>query len=93
MSILRTTLMEIGKWVASDLDTGRILRVANTFVFKEPVFEYSCGFPFLWDEIMLKKIDKSNNQIRLASATFEMFWDRLWMSGFFDSLRPTAPKE
>lgn len=53
ISILRTTLMEIGEWVDADLYTGRIVRVANSSVFKEPVFNYSGGFPFLWDEIVL----------------------------------------
>lgn len=51
ISMLRTTLMEVGEWVAGDLYTGRIVRVANSFVFKEPVFNYSGDFPFLWDEI------------------------------------------
>ena len=53
VSILRTTLMEVGEWVAADLYTGRVVRVANSFVFKEPVFNYSGDFPFLWDEIVL----------------------------------------
>ncbi len=53
ISILRTTLMEVGEWVAGDLYTGRIVRIANSFVFKEPVFNYSGDFPFLWDEITL----------------------------------------
>jgi len=53
ISILRTTLMEVGEWVAGDLYNGRIVRVANSFVFKEPVFNYSADFPFLWDEITL----------------------------------------
>lgn len=53
VSILRTTLMEVGEWVAGDLYTGRIVRVANSFIFKEPVFNYSGDFPFLWDEITL----------------------------------------
>ena len=53
VSILRTTLMEIGEWVAADLYTGRIVRVANSAVFKSPVFNYSGDFPFLWDEITL----------------------------------------
>ena len=53
ISILRTTLMEVGEWVQGDLYTGRIVRVANSFVFKEPVFNYSGDFPFLWDEITL----------------------------------------
>ena len=34
IGILRTTLMELGEWVASDLYTGRIVRIANSFVFK-----------------------------------------------------------
>ena len=53
VSILRTTLMEVGEWVAADLYTGRIVRVSNSSVFKEPVFNYSGEFPFLWDEIIL----------------------------------------
>jgi small-conductance mechanosensitive channel len=53
VSILRTTLMEVGEWVAGDLYTGRIVRVSNSSVFKEPVFNYSGDFPFLWDEIIL----------------------------------------
>jgi small-conductance mechanosensitive channel len=53
VGILRTTLMETGQWVAGDLYNGRIVRVANSFIFKEPVFNYSADFPFLWDEIRL----------------------------------------
>lgn len=51
IGVLRTTLMEVGQWVDGDLYNGRIVRVANSFVFKEPVFNYSGDFPFLWDEI------------------------------------------
>ena len=54
IGILRTTLMECGEWVKSDLYNGRIVRVANSFVFKEPVYNYSADFPFLWDEIILR---------------------------------------
>ena len=53
IGVLRTTLMEIGEWVQADLYNGRIVRVANSFVFKEPVFNYSTEFPFLWDEISI----------------------------------------
>jgi small-conductance mechanosensitive channel len=53
ISVLRTTLMEVGEWVEADLHTGRIVRIANSFVFKEPVFNYSSSFPFLWDEIKI----------------------------------------
>lgn len=53
ISFLRTTLMEVGEWVSADLYSGRVVRVANSFVFKEPVFNYSGEFPFLWDEITI----------------------------------------
>jgi small-conductance mechanosensitive channel len=49
--ILRTTVMELGGWVRSDLYNGRIVRIANSCVFKEPVYNYSADFPFVWDEI------------------------------------------
>lgn len=51
IGMLRTTMMEIGQWVNSDLYNGRIVKIANSFVFKEPVFNYSGDFPFLWDEV------------------------------------------
>jgi small-conductance mechanosensitive channel len=51
IGLLRTTLMECGQWVEADQYTGRIVRVANSFVFKEPVFNYSADFPFVWDEL------------------------------------------
>ena len=45
IGVLRTTLMECGQWVNADLYNGRIVRIANSFVFKEPVFNYSADFP------------------------------------------------
>ena len=51
IGMLRTTIMECGGWVKGDLYNGRIVRVANSYVFKEPVFNYSGDFPFLWDEL------------------------------------------
>lgn len=51
IGVLRTTIMETGQWVDGDLYNGRIVLIANSFVFKEPVFNYSGDFPFLWDEI------------------------------------------
>lgn len=50
IGILRTTIMEIGERVWADQYNGRIVRVANSFVFKEPVYNYSWDFPFLRDE-------------------------------------------
>jgi small-conductance mechanosensitive channel len=53
IGFVRTTVMEVGGWVNGDLYNGRIVRVANSFVFKEPVFNYSGDFPFVWDEIVV----------------------------------------
>ncbi|MGQ0645494.1 MAG: mechanosensitive ion channel family protein [Elusimicrobiota bacterium] len=52
VGVLRTTIMEMGQWVQGDLYNGRIVKVSNSFLFKEPVFNYSADFPFLWDEIV-----------------------------------------
>jgi small-conductance mechanosensitive channel len=51
IGVLRTTLMECRQWVKGDQYNGCIVRVANSYVFKEPVFNYSGDFHFLWDEI------------------------------------------
>ncbi|NJR65778.1 MAG: mechanosensitive ion channel, partial [Leptolyngbyaceae cyanobacterium CRU_2_3] len=69
ISILRTTIMEIGAWVKADQYNGRIVRVANSFVFKEPVFNYSADFPFVWDEITVPV--KYGSDHRLARAILE----------------------
>ncbi len=53
IGLLRTTIMEMGDWVRADAYNGRIVRVANSFVFKEPVFNYSGEFEFLWDEVVV----------------------------------------
>lgn len=69
IGILRTTLMETGQWVEADLYNGRVVRIANSFVFKEPVFNYSGSFPFLWDEIKVPVKYGSNH--RLARQIFQ----------------------
>jgi small-conductance mechanosensitive channel len=69
IGILRTTLMELGQWVDSDLYTGRVVRIANSFVFKQPVFNYSGDFPFLWDEIRIPVRHDSDH--RLARSLLE----------------------
>jgi small-conductance mechanosensitive channel len=68
IGILRTTLMELGQWVNGDLYNGRIVRIANSFVFKEPVFNYSADFPFLWDEITIPV--KYGSDYQLAQEIF-----------------------
>jgi len=75
ISLLRTTLMEIGEWVKGDQYSGRIVRIANSFVFKEPVFNYSGDFPFLWDEIVIP-IKYGSNHL-LARKLFQQVLDEV----------------
>jgi len=53
ISLLRTTVMEIGEWVKADQYTGRIVSLANRVVFSDPVFNYTQYSRYLWDEIMV----------------------------------------
>jgi len=68
ISTLRTTLMEVGEWVNGDLYSGRIVRIANSYVFKEPVFNYSADFPFVWDEVRIPV--RIGSDVRLAKRMF-----------------------
>ena len=70
IGVLRTTIMETGQWVDGDLYNGRIVLIANSFVFKEPVFNYSGDFPFLWDEIKIPI--QYGSDYKMAKEIFEM---------------------
>jgi small-conductance mechanosensitive channel len=76
VGVLRTTVMEIGQWVKADLYNGRIVRIANSFVFKEPVFNYTADFPFLWDEIAVPV--KYGSDYRLAREILNKIADELF---------------
>lgn len=54
ISPLRSTLMETGNGVSSDLYNGRIARIPNGAVIKGPTFNYSQGFRFVWDEVKVR---------------------------------------
>jgi len=69
IGILRTRLMEIGQWIGSDLYNGRTVLVANSFIFKQPVFNYSGTFPYIWDEIHLPF--RYDSDPRIAEAMLE----------------------
>ncbi len=53
VGVLNTTLMECGGWVNGDLYNGRLVRVSNSQISKEPIYNYTRDFPFLWDEIKI----------------------------------------
>jgi small-conductance mechanosensitive channel len=62
LSFIQTTIMEMGQppavqgadpamWVRSRQFTGRIVTVANSKIFDEPVYNYTRDFPFIWEEL------------------------------------------
>jgi small-conductance mechanosensitive channel len=63
IGLLRTTMMETGNWVSRDLYNGRIVRIPNSAVLKGPVFNYSQGFRFIWDEIKVRFTTTSDCQL------------------------------
>ncbi len=75
VGLFRTTLLEVGEWVRGDLYTGRIVRVSNGTVIREPVFNYSSDFPFLWDELTVPVTHASDwrqaHALLLAAAEAE----------------------
>ena len=58
--LLQTSLLEIGNWVDADQSTGRIVHCPHSLVFKEPLFNYTKGFEFIWNEIKIPLTFESN---------------------------------
>ena len=61
ISVMRTTIMETGKWVSGDLYNGRIVRIPNSTVLKGLIFNYSQAFRFVWDEIKIQFTSDSDH--------------------------------
>ena len=74
VSILRTTVMEIGEWVQADQYTGRLVTVANRVVFSDPVFNYTQHWPYLWDEITIP-ITYNSDWRRAGELMLEHGWE------------------
>ncbi len=55
-----TSILEIGNWVDADQSTGRIIHFPNGKVFTEPIFNYTRGFEYLWNEIKIVVTFESN---------------------------------
>ncbi len=54
------TMIEIGGWVEDEQSTGRIVYVPNSFIFRNPVYNYTHGFDFIWNEIKVTITFESN---------------------------------
>ena len=53
---MRTKVMEIGSadgtsWVKGRQYTGRVVTISNKATFTDPVFNFSTGFEFIWEEL------------------------------------------
>ena len=61
--LFQTTLLEVGEWVYAEQSTFRLAHCPNNTLFRRPVWNYTSGFPFIWDELDL-------------TVTFESDWDK-----------------
>ena len=71
ISLLRTTVMEVGEWVKADQYTGRVVNVANRMVWVNPVYNFTQHWGYLWDEITLPITYESDWQ-RAAEIMLEL---------------------
>jgi small-conductance mechanosensitive channel len=55
-----TSILEIGNWVDADQSTGRIIHCPNGKVFTEPIYNYTRGFEYIWNEIKIVVTFESN---------------------------------
>ena len=100
IGLLRTTLMETGNWVSKDKYNGRIVRVPNSAVLKGPIFNYSQGFQFIWDEIKVVLTTGSDCELArnmLTRVAKEVIGDYLaeaqisWkaVSDYYETINPS----
>ena len=81
ISILRTTVLETGNWVSGDLHNGRLARIPNSLALKGPVFNYTQGFRFVWDEIKVTLTAQSDHRfagtmlLKIAQETVADFME------------------
>jgi len=45
------TVLEVGNWIEHDQSTGRIVYIPMGHVLSHPIFNYTAGFDWVWNEI------------------------------------------
>ena len=60
VGVLHSALLEVGNWVGADQSTGRIVTVPNSMLLRASLFNYTTGFPFIWNEIEVVVTFESN---------------------------------
>ncbi|NVJ10090.1 mechanosensitive ion channel [Myxococcus sp. AM001] len=77
IGLLKTTVMEMGvpallnpdphHWVSARQYTGRVVTITNAEVFKQPTYNYTRSFNFLWEELRLPL--RYDTDLQRAEAT------------------------
>ena len=60
--LIHTTLMEVGGWVEAEQSSGRIVHIPNSWIFQHPLYNYTRGFGFIWNEYALTLTFRSDWQ-------------------------------
>jgi small-conductance mechanosensitive channel len=82
------TLMEIGGWVQDEQSTGRIVYIPNSFIFRNPVYNYTHGFDFIWNEIKITITFESNyNKAREICLNFLNEFHNSWARDLEQKIR------
>ncbi len=82
LNFMQTVIMEMGQpppvqgshpemWVESRQFSGRIVTIANSKIFDEPIYNYTRDFPFIWEEMRLPiayKDDRTKVEALLLAA-------------------------
>ncbi len=84
LNFIQTVIMEMGDpvsaktddvWVRARQYTGRIVTISNSEIFNDPVYNYTRGFPYIWEEMHLpisyKDDRRTAERILLAAAEKE----------------------
>lgn len=58
--LMQFTVMEIGRWIDGDQNTGRMIHVPNGLIFHQSLSNYSDDFAYLWDELKIRLTFESN---------------------------------
>jgi small-conductance mechanosensitive channel len=58
--LFQTTLLEIGNWIDGDQSTGRLVHLPHGQIFRNPLYNYTQGFEYLWNEISIVISFESN---------------------------------
>lgn len=52
--MFQTYMLEVGGWLEGEQATGRIVMLPNSVFFISPVANYTRGFDFIWDEMVVR---------------------------------------